>query len=140
VDLIIANARQLVTLEAPGRLSRGGQGSPRRGKEMSRLGLIENGAVAVRGDRIVDVGTTRDVLAKNRLDRGGELLDASGRVVCPGFVDVTPTRFAGQRALSSRCGSGRCYMDIAPGRRHTVEREALQEGSRRSSRPGVETS
>jgi len=114
-DLIIANARQLVTLEPAGARSRGGRASARRGKEMSQLGVIRDGAVAVRGDRIVSVGPSRDVLARTRLAEGGELLDASGKVVCPGFVDChTHAVFAGQRALEFEMRlQGSSYMEIA---------------------------
>jgi len=115
VDLIVAHAGQLVTLEADGLRSRGGRASPRRGRDMSRLGIIEDGAVAVRDGRIVSVGTSRDVLAKNRLARGGELLDASGGLVCPGFVDChTHAVFAGQRAREFEMRlQGSSYMEIA---------------------------
>ncbi len=115
VDLIVANAGQLVTLEPPGRRTRGGQQAPRRGEDMGRLGIVKNGAVAVKGGRIVAVGTTREVMARNRLRRGGELLDACGRVVCPGFVDChTHAVFAGQRAHEFEMRlQGSSYMQIA---------------------------
>ena len=40
-------------------------------------------ALAVRGDRIVTVGSTADVAAL----RDGEVIDAGGRLVVPGFID-----------------------------------------------------
>ena len=115
VDLIIANARQLITLGRAGQHSRAGQDSPRRGREMSELGIIENGAVSVRAGRIVDVGPSREVLTKRRLSKHGELVDASGRVVCPGFVDChTHAVFAGKRAHEFEMRlQGSSYMEIA---------------------------
>jgi imidazolonepropionase len=82
---------------------------------MSELGIIENGAVSVRGDRIVDVGPSEEVLKRNRLSRSGEMMDASGRVVCPGFVDChTHAVFAGKRANEFEMRlQGSTYMDIA---------------------------
>ncbi len=115
VDLIIAHAGQLITLEPAGARSRGGRKSPRRGKDMSQLGVIRDGAVAVRGDRIVDLGTSGEVLARNRLAGEGEVLDARGSVVLPGFVDChTHAVFAGQRALEFEMRlQGSSYMEIA---------------------------
>ncbi|MBN1503449.1 MAG: imidazolonepropionase [Candidatus Eisenbacteria bacterium] len=112
---MVAHARQLVTLEPAGLRDRGGQASPRRGGEMSRLGIIEDGAVAVRRGRIVSVGPSERVLARSRLAAGGELLDASGRVVSPGFVDChTHAVFAGQRAREFEMRlQGSSYMEIA---------------------------
>jgi len=45
--------------------------------------VIENGAVAVDGERIVDVGLTRDVEARQRVD---EVVEARGKIVLPGIV------------------------------------------------------
>jgi len=47
--------------------------------------VIENGAVAVEGNRILDVGTGDDLENKYNVDR---VVDASGCVVMPGFVNV----------------------------------------------------
>lgn len=53
--------------------------------------VLRDGAVAVEGDRIVDVGKTDVVAGKYSAD---QVLDARGRAVLPGFVNVhvhTPT-------------------------------------------------
>ena len=51
--LLIAGARQLLTLA--------GSASPRRRREMSRIGLIEDGAVLIRDGLITATGRTTDI-------------------------------------------------------------------------------
>ena len=46
--------------------------------------VIENGAVAIGGDRILEVGSKGEVEAKHQADR---VIDASGKVVMPGLID-----------------------------------------------------
>jgi len=76
--LLVRGARQLVTLRGPS--------GPRRGKALSDLGIIADGAVLIEDFKIVEAGPSRRVenLAKAR---GAEEIDATGRVVMPGFVD-----------------------------------------------------
>jgi imidazolonepropionase len=86
-DLIIHNAGQLVTC-ASGR-------KPKRREAMADVGIIENGAIAVVGGKIVAVGTSGDI---RREYEAAEQFDADGKVVCPGFVDPhTHIVFAGDR-------------------------------------------
>src|SRR5262249_12809395 len=47
--------------------------------------VIENGAVAIRGDRIVFVGTAKEVA---RAYRTARTIDATGRVVMPGLINT----------------------------------------------------
>jgi len=76
-SLLITGASQLLTLRGRG---------PRRGDSLSNLGLVNDGALLVRGDLIAAVGTRAEV---ERLPeaRGAEKLDLGGRVALPGFVD-----------------------------------------------------
>jgi imidazolonepropionase len=61
------------------------------------LGRISSGALAVRGGRVVWIGEDRDLESQVALD--GDLLDAAGACVIPGFVDAhTHPVFAGSRA------------------------------------------
>jgi imidazolonepropionase-like amidohydrolase len=55
VDLIIHHAKQLVT-------ARGHSESPATGSEMENLGILEDGAVAINGGKIVAVGTTSEIM------------------------------------------------------------------------------
>jgi imidazolonepropionase len=109
VDLIIANARQLLTLKSDA------NASPRCGQRMKELGIIEDGGLAVRGGRITQVGRTEDILKKNELSQKGEFVDAAGRVVGPGFVDChTHLVFAGTRAHEFEMRlQGLSYQEIA---------------------------
>jgi imidazolonepropionase len=88
-NLFFRNARQLLTLA--------GQAVPRRGRDLSELGIIEDGAVLTHGAMIQRVGRTRDLEAEaRRLKAKG--VDCKGRVVMPGFVDChTHLVFAGHR-------------------------------------------
>lgn len=101
-DLIVENATQVVTCD------------PTRGTG-GRVGLVERGAVAAAGERIVWIGPAGRVGAEVRLSPDGKRLDARGRVVLPGFVDShTHLVFAGSRekefAMRAR---GASYAEIA---------------------------
>ena len=49
--------------------------------------VLSDGAVVIDDDRVTEVGTTADVLARHRSD-GGRVIDASGKAVLPGLVDL----------------------------------------------------
>jgi 5-methylthioadenosine/S-adenosylhomocysteine deaminase len=49
--------------------------------------VVFDGAVVIDGDLITDVGKSADVLARNSTD-GARLIDASGKAVLPGLVDL----------------------------------------------------
>lgn len=86
-DLILHNAGQLLTCASGGK--------PRRGPEMRDVGMIEAGAVAVIDGSIAAVGKTADILNEYQSDN---MIDAGGRVVCPGLVDPhTHIVFGGDR-------------------------------------------
>ena len=76
-DWLITGCSQLLTL----------RGSvPRRGKNLSDLGIIRDGAILVHNDRITAVGSRRRI-EKLPAARKTEKLDLQGKVVLPGFVD-----------------------------------------------------
>jgi imidazolonepropionase len=102
VDLIIKNAEELLTL------------SPSF-KEGSGLGMIRDGAVVVKNSRILWVGRTKKVSEKFLLNRGGQEIDAKGKVVMPGLIDShTHLVFAGSREneFEQRI-QGLSYLEIA---------------------------
>lgn len=76
--LLVRGARQLLTLRGPS--------EPRRGFALNELGLIEDGAVLIRDGLIASVGPSRRVENLSEARRAEEI-DATGRVVMPGFVD-----------------------------------------------------
>jgi len=99
--MLIHSAAQLLTLA----------GGPQRGRDLGRLGIIENGAVLVRDEMIVAVGST-DQLRSAYKDE--PTLDASGCVVMPGFVDPhTHLIWAGDRSREFEMRlEGAKYLDI----------------------------
>ena len=99
--MLIHSASQLLTLA----------GGPQRGHDLGRLGILENGAILIRGSEIIETGTTSDLLAKYPQE---ERLDACGRVVMPGFVDPhTHLVWAGNRAAEFEMRlQGKTYMEI----------------------------
>lgn len=90
-------------------LTLAGPGRARRGPELSDLGIINDGAVAIRDGVIQWAGPTDQLPDKNAPD-----FDASGKVVLPGFVDShTHAVFARTRADEFEWRiQGTPYMDI----------------------------
>jgi imidazolonepropionase len=101
VDLIIHSAAQLLTL----------QGGPQRGKGLGKLGVIEDGAIAIHGEKIIQVGPSSSIRA---LYTSRNEINASGSVVMPGFVDPhTHLVWVGDRAHEfEQRVSGATYMEI----------------------------
>jgi imidazolonepropionase len=108
-NLIIKNAAELVTCSGF---------EAKKGREMSELHIIPDGAVVVKEGKIESVGKTGDVMAeldKSKFDLSGfDIIDAQGKAVLPGFVDShTHFIFGGYRAeeFSWRL-RGDSYMEI----------------------------
>lgn len=103
VDLLIRGAAELAT--ALGSV-------PRGGKSMDALHVVQRGAVAVRGDQIVDVGSEDELVRRWRPRR---TLDARGGTLVPGFVDAhTHPVFATTREDEFEQRSrGATYVEIA---------------------------
>src|SRR6266480_704510 len=76
--LAVLHASQLVTLSGPQR--------PRVGAELCNLSIIPDGGMLVRAGAIVATGPS-DVIEK-QMSTDMEVVDASGCVVLPGFVDA----------------------------------------------------
>lgn len=77
-SLLITGAAQILTMRGRG---------PRRGAALSRIGLIENGAILVHSGSIAAVGPAEKV-EKLGEGRKAQKLELDGRVVLPGFVDA----------------------------------------------------
>lgn len=120
--LLIRGARQLLTLRGPA--------SPRSGFDAHQLAVISDGALLVRDHRIEQVGLTRRI--ENLSDaRNTHVIDASGLIILPAFVDPdadifgnTPTRLSltrhverlishGTTALASPSHSRRAVNQLA---------------------------
>ncbi len=86
-------------------------GGPQRGSALGTLGLIEGGAIAVDGDRIVAIGPS-EVLRGRYI--AAQEIDAAGCAVVPGFVDPhTHLVWVGDRAAEFEMRiAGATYMEI----------------------------
>jgi len=103
-DILIVNANELVTLT-------GANQKPRTGKQMLELGIVRNGALAVKEGKIAAVGKTAEITKAYKAEN---ILNASGKTVLPGFVDPhTHLVFAGSREDEFQMRvEGVSYMEI----------------------------
>src|SRR5947209_7796382 len=126
MTLIVRNAAQLVC-------------GARRGADMRNLSIIPNGAVVVHDGRIAWVGPAANLPP---VPAGADIIDATGKVVVPGFVDShTHLIFAGSREdeFEQRL-AGKTYPEIAAqggGINATVQRvrQAAKEELKALARP-----
>lgn len=105
IDLLIHSAAQVVS-------ARRRDGAPQRGAQLGELTIIRDGAVAIRGGQIVAVGTTAAV--RRQVGPAEREIDATGRVVTPGFVDPhTHLVWMGDRAAEfEQRIAGASYQEI----------------------------
>ena len=99
--MLIHSATQLLTIA----------GGPQRGRDLGELGIIENGALLIRDEKILDIGATPEMREKYPNE---STLDASGSVLMPGFVDPhTHLIWGGDRAKEFEMRlEGAKYLDI----------------------------
>jgi imidazolonepropionase len=106
LNLFIKNISQLITVAAAG-------AATKTGKAMNDLGIVENAGVLCENGRISWVGR----MDERSGDTGPDVpeIDASDKVVLPGFVDShTHMMFAGDRAQEfGMRARGLSYQDIA---------------------------
>jgi len=105
-DFVIINAKELVTLS-------GFSIKPKTKEKMNELGIIHDGAVAVKNGKIIAVGETNKV--KKQLKEGYEIINAAGKLVTPGLVDPhVHLVFAGTREdeLEKMAVLGVTYLEI----------------------------
>ncbi len=102
IDLLVCNASELLTLRNDG---------PKRGAALDNLDIIENGAVAVDGGRIIETGPSQ---ALKKRYRAAETVDARNCVVLPGFVDphTHPVFGATREAEFDMRIRGKSYVEI----------------------------
>jgi len=99
--MLIHSSSQLLTLA----------GGRQRGKSLGTLGIIENGAVLLRDEKIVAVGTTAELRASYPSE---PTFDAGNCVIMPGFVDPhTHVIWGGDRAHEFEMKmAGKSYLEI----------------------------
>jgi imidazolonepropionase len=134
-DVVFRHCRQLITCAGP---------APRRGQSQGQLEIIEDGALAVRGERVAFAGPDAALEAAVGT-AGARVVDASQLSIVPGFVDGhTHTIFAGDRRSELRRRlAGATYSEIAAsggGIVATVRatREASEEELVRQTRPRLD--
>ena len=106
-SIAIIHANELVTLNSK-------YGVPRISDKMSELAIIHDGALAVKGDKIIFVGTTDELMSKFDSNQIDIKIDATNKLVTPGFVDPhTHIIFEGSREneLSMKL-AGKTYLEI----------------------------
>jgi len=103
VDLLVLNAKQLVTCAS--------HQSAKRGAAMRDVGIIAQGALAIHDGEFVAAGKTADIRAQYT---GDNIIDASGKAVVPGLVDChTHAVYAGNRLDEFEMRiQGKTYMEI----------------------------
>ncbi len=104
-ETLITGCSQLLTLRGP---------APRRGRALSDLGIIRDGALLLQDGMILAAGP-RHVIERRREARRAKKIDVGGRVVMPGFVDShTHLVFAESRAAEyEQRIAGATYEQIA---------------------------
>jgi len=106
-DLAIIHANELVTMDT--RL-----GCPRIGDAMTELGIITDGAIAVKDKQIIFVGTTNKLKQIFEFNRIKTVIDATDQLITPGFVDPhTHIIFDGSRENELEMKlEGKTYLEI----------------------------
>jgi imidazolonepropionase len=101
IDLIIHSATQLLTLS----------GGPQRGQDLGKLGMIEDGALAIHEGKILKVDKTSAIRDSFQ---ASHKINANNQVVMPGFVDPhTHLLWVGDRAYEfEQRISGATYLEI----------------------------
>ncbi len=106
-DLVIFHCNELVTMNTK-------FGAPRTGEDMSELAIIEDGAVAVKDDRIIFIGATDELISKYEFGKIPTKIDATNKLVTPGFIDPhTHIIFEGSREKELLMKlEGKTYIEI----------------------------
>lgn len=105
-DLVVSNCEQVLTLR--GKI-------PRRGAELSDLGIIEKGWISSLNGRINFIGKEKDFYKNVKELRNCNFIDCKGKVCMPGFVDPhNHLPFGGTREDEFLMRlNGKSYQEIA---------------------------
>ena len=109
--MLLVNIEQLLTLRSP-------KSGPRRGADLSDLGILEDAAILCQAGKIISVGKTRDALCHPWYRKNKKIIreiDCRGIVVLPGFVDShTHPAFIAPRLVDfEKRAAGATYLEIA---------------------------
>ena len=107
-SMVIKNIDNLITMK--------GDNRARRGSEQSKIGLIENGIIAIQGEKIIYVGKGQ-LPSHIETDKNTAFISGKGKTISPGLVDShTHVVHGGSREheLSMKL-KGVPYLDILAG-------------------------
>ena len=106
-DVLLTNIGQVATLE-------GHSKRPKTGEKMGQLSIIENGAIAIKDEKILAIGSTRDVLSQISEEPDFPSIEFPGMLAVPGFVDShTHLTFGGSRENDFAMKlAGKTYLEI----------------------------
>jgi len=106
--LLIKNPKQILTMALPG------QKGPRKGKAMREIGLLGEGfGILIEGEKIKRIAKLGEFKGFDK--KKTKVIDATGKVILPGFVDShTHAIFAGSRLKDFELRNrGASYQEIA---------------------------
>lgn len=107
MTILIERANEVLTMQ--------GKNGPRTKQEMRELGLVKDASILIADGRIAMIAPRKDIEATfPHLVARAEIIDASGKIVLPGFVDCHTHLVNGgtrEHELNMRL-SGATYMDI----------------------------
>ena len=95
------------------------------------LPFVENGAVAIEGTKIVEVGTTKDLRDKYK---DAEYIDAKGGIIMPAFINTHEHIYSAMaRGLSINGYNPKGFLDILDGQWWTIDRKLTLEQTKYSA-------
>lgn len=95
------------------------------------LPYIENGAVAIDGTKIAEVGTTKDLREKYK---DAEFIDAKGKLIMPAFINTHEHIYSAMaRGFSIKGYNPKGFLDILDGQWWTIDRHLTLEQTRCSA-------
>lgn len=121
--LVIQNIKNLITIK--------GENGPRKGLMQKEVGLIEDGLLAIRDDKIIYVGQGR-LPEEIKIDEKTVIIDGRGKTVTPGLIDPhTHLVHGGSREheLAMKL-AGKDYLEIlaAGGGIHSTAKATAESG------------
>ncbi|MFX1319693.1 MAG: imidazolonepropionase [Promethearchaeota archaeon] len=107
LDMVILNAAELLTMQ-------GASHAPKIKDNLNELGIIEKGGLAIRGNQIVVVDSTKNIKRLVKPGSRPKIIDAKNKTVMPGFIDPhTHLAFAGSREQEFvQKIQGKSYIEI----------------------------
>ena len=95
------------------------------------LPYIENGAVAIEGTKISEIGTTKDIREKYK---DAEYIDAKGKLIMPAFINTHEHIYSAMaRGLSIKGYNPKGFLDILDGQWWTIDRKLTLEQTKYSA-------